>query len=217
MHAIGYVINTIDLGITFGGKLRVPLGLTEMPEYFEESRGIYGAADSSWGKQPLPYGGHAVMGSNAALVWKASAFKTVVPDSTAEAETAEASRATKSIVFVRTVRAGIRRAVVGATLLLGDNSAMMDIVKKDGTTQRTRYFERSTMLVKYAVMRLLIATRLVATADMIADIFTKAVDKETFVLMRSWLLNTDGDSGQRAAYSRVAKLAAALQKAMGML
>jgi hypothetical protein len=60
-------------------------------------------------------------------------------------------------------------------------------------------------------------TRTVVPADMIADIFTKAVDKETFVLMRSWLLNTDGDSGQRAAYSRVAKLAAALQKAMGML
>ena len=102
-------------------------------------------------------------------------------------------------------------------MLLGDNSAMMDIVKKDGTTQRTRYFERSTMLVKYAVMRLLVATRLVPTTAMIADIFTKAVDKDTFILMRSWLLNIDGDLGQRAAYSRVAKLAAALQKAMDRL
>ena len=73
------------------------------------------------------------------------------------------------------------------------------------------------MLVKYAVMRLLVATRLVPTTAMIADIFTKAVDKETFVLMRSWLLNMDGDIEQRAAYSRIAKLAAALQRAMDKL
>ena len=66
---------------------------------------------------------------------------------------------------------------------------MMDIIKKDGTTSRSRYFERTTMLVKYAVLRLLIATQLVSTNDMMADVFTKAVDKDTFLRCRMWLFN----------------------------
>ena len=70
------------------------------------------------------------------------------------------------------------------------------------------------MLVKYAVMRLLVVTGLVPTTDMIADIFTKAVDKDTFLKMRSWLLNTDGDDTSQANLSRVRKLAEALKNAI---
>ena len=76
--------------------------------------------------------------TNAAVGWSAKAFKVVVPQSTAEAETAEASNATKMAVATRTILSGARRPVKGPTYLLGDNSAMMDIIKKDGTTARTR-------------------------------------------------------------------------------
>ena len=109
-------------------------------------------------------------------------------------------------VATRTILAGARRPVKGPTYLLGDNSAMMDIIKKDGTTARTRYFEKTTMLVKYAVMRMLVACRLVPTAEMVADIFTKAVDKDTFLLMTKWLLNLNGDDGHRASYARASRL-----------
>ena len=98
-------------------------------------------------------------------------------------------------------------------MLLGDNSAMMDIIKKDGTTQRSRYFERATMLVKYAVLRLIMETALVPTTEMLADIFTKAVDKDTFIKMRRHLLNIGGD----AAYATVrAQMARALQVMLDM-
>ena len=166
--------------------------------------------DSSWGKTAKPVGGHAVMRTNAALVWSSKSFKTIVPGSTAEAETAEASRATKSTIFVRNVAMGVRRPILGPTALLGDNSAMMDLIKKDGTTARTRYFERATMLVKYAVMKLIVETHLVPTAKMIADIFTKAVDKETFMLMRAWLLNLADCESHRASLSRAYRMARAL-------
>ena len=206
MHVVGYIVKTMNEGLVYGGKLRVPLGLSEMPPYFEESRGLYVSADSSFGRQPRPFGGHAVFRTNAAVGWSAKAFKVVVPQSTAEAETAEASNATKSAVATRTILAGARRPVKGPTYLLGDNSAMMDIIKKDGTTARTRYFEKTTMLVKYAVMRMLVACRLVPTAEMVADIFTKAVDKDTFLLMTKWLLNLNGDDGHRASYARASRL-----------
>ena len=189
MHMVGYLVATQELGLTYGGKLRVPLGLSDMPPWFEESRGLFTSTDSSWGKSTRPYGGHVVMRTNAALIWSSKAFKTVIPQSTAEAETAQASLATRDTLFLRRACEGIRRAVKGPTMLLGDNSAMNDLVKKDGTTSRSRYFERSTMLVKYAVLRLMIAVHLISTNDMMADIFTKAVDKDTFLRFRMWMFN----------------------------
>ena len=140
-----------------------------------------------------------------------------MPSSTAEAETAEASRATKSVMYSRNVLRGIARAVVGPTMLLGDNSAMMDIIKKDGTTARTRYFDRATTFVKYAVMKLLVATALVPTDDMIADIFTKSVDQDTFRLMRSWLLNSANDADAKGMYSRLTRMLTDMQSIFGRM
>ena len=54
-RVLGYLFKTKDLGITFGGKLRVPLGLGEMPANFVENRGLYAAGDSSWNKKPQPH------------------------------------------------------------------------------------------------------------------------------------------------------------------
>ena len=62
-----------------------------MPKWFDESRGLHTATDSSWGKAAMPYGGHAVMRLNAAVDWSSRAFKGTVPQSTAKAETAQAS------------------------------------------------------------------------------------------------------------------------------
>ena len=157
------------------------------------------------------------MRMNAAVDWSAKAFKMVVPASTAEAETAEASRATKRTLACRNVLAGARRSVVGPTTLLGDNDAMMKLVMKDGTSQLTRYFERATMLVKYAVLRLMIAVELVSTKEMIADVFTKAVDKETFALMRKHLLNQVEDKAYKATHTRASRLAGKLAEMIGNL
>ena len=210
MRLIGYLINTADMGPTYGGRLKVPLGLREMPERFAENGGLYGVTDSSFGKNVRPHGGYAVLFMNAAVLWSSKAFKLMIPDSTAEAETAQSSRATKGVLAVRNVLHCARRPVVGATYLLGDNKAMMDIVKKEGATQRTRYYERCTMFVKFAVLRMLIVTKLVPTKELIADVFTKAVDKDTFLLMRRHLLNLGGDESGQAVQARVARLAAQL-------
>jgi hypothetical protein len=217
LHVIGYLANTENMGPVYGGRLRVPLGLSEMPAWFEESRGVFTATDSSWGKQPKPYGGHVVMRANGPIGWSSKAFKLVVPQSTAEAETAQAAKATRMTLAVRLILAGLRREVKGPTALLGDNSAMMDIVKKDGTTERSRYFERTTMFVKYAAIRLLIETKLVPTDTMIADIFTKCVDNETFLRMRHELLNMEGDAAYADTHRQVAQLVRSLQKMVRML
>lgn len=205
IYLMGYMINNASAGITYGGALRVPMGLNEQPLYFTESRGLYGSADSSWGTKPKPHGGHIVMRLNGAIMWKASALK-VVADSTCEAETAEASRLTKDLIYARAVVSSCKRPVIGPSLILGDNSPMMDLVTKEGTSQRTRYFDRATLLVKYAVMQLIVAVKLVSTKMMIADILTKATDQETFERMRANIRNTKADTVSAKAQRLLAAL-----------
>ena len=199
-HVMGYLFSDPDKGIVYGGDLKVPFGLEDYPANFSESRGLYVATDSSWGTKARPHGGHVVMRCNGGILWSAKTLK-VVTDSTAHAETAEASRATKSAMFVRMVLVGIHRPAVGPTAVLGDNSAMNELVTKEGASSRTRHFERATVLIKYAVLQLIVTVHLISTKFMIADVFTKATDEQTFKTMRSVMRNEPpGDGyGIRAA------------------
>jgi hypothetical protein len=189
LYAMGYLFSDPDRGITYGGPLKIPFGLQEFPPHFNESRGLFTYTDSSWGTKPRPHGGHVVMRCNGAILWSAKTLK-VVTDSTAHAETAEASRATKATVFLRMVLDGIGRPVEGPTAILGDNSAMVELVSKEGASSRTRHFERATVLIKYAVLQLIVAVYLIGTKFMCADIFTKATDELTFKTMRALIRNS---------------------------
>ena len=84
---------------------------------------------------------------------------------------------------------GIKRPVEGPTPVLGDNSAMHDLVTKEGSSSRSRHFERATVLIKYAVMQLMAVCYLIGTKFMSADVFTKATDEWTFKTMRAVLRN----------------------------
>ena len=66
---------------------------------------------------------------------------------------------------------------------------MYTLVTQEGATPRTRYFERATLLIKRAVLMLPLAPFLIGTNDMIADIFTKALEKGSLVKFRNLVMN----------------------------
>ena len=214
MYILGYIINNGDSNpIIYGGQLKTPPGLSAKPPNFAEAGGLYATHDSSWGKRPRPQAGHAVFRANAAIHWSSSPLK-VVCTSTAESETAEASRATKSVTFARMLTDDAGRPAMGPTGIIGDNSASYQLIQKAGSSQLTRYFERATVHVKYAVAKQIVKPYLVPTKYMSADVFTKAVDEETFFFCRHTLHNTEPDtyptrkvkrlvSAMKAATSRV--------------
>ena len=80
----------------------MPYGVEKesLPEGFYDSFGLHCYSDSSWGKTPKPMAGFVLMLLNGAVDWSAKLLK-VVADSTCEAETASASRATKAVRFLR--------------------------------------------------------------------------------------------------------------------
>jgi hypothetical protein len=190
LSVIGYLVKTKDMGITYGGKLRVPIGMDDFPNGYVESLGLHTYYDSSWGKETSPFGGYVIMLNNGAIAWSSRKLR-IVPDSTAEAETAVSSRAAKDTVAVRMILEDLRACVTGPTALLGDCKATKDIITKPGSTQRTRYFERATMLVKRLFMMHVIVPVLIRTDDMVADIFTKALPRDKLGKFREYMLNLD--------------------------
>ena len=98
LGVLGYLLKTKHLRNTFGGKLRVPTGLTEYPPHFAESHGLHTYHDSSFGK-PRPMGGYVVMYCNGPVDWGAGALK-IIPDSTQCAAWRFRTRA-KAKCFVR--------------------------------------------------------------------------------------------------------------------
>ena len=121
-----------------------------------------------------------------AILWAARKVR-IIPDSTAEAETANASRAAKDTVAIRMVLGDMRIIVEGATPMLGDCKATKDITTKPGSTPRTKYFERATLLVKHLFMKNVITPMLISTEDMVADVFTEALSREKLAKCRQYM------------------------------
>lgn len=145
---LGYLVKPKHLGVTYdGGRLGEIEGLGMQPEGFSRSGGLHAFHDSSWGRAAYPMGGFVVMYNNGALSWSARRLK-VVADSSAEAETAVASRAAKEVVAVRIVMEDLGCELWGPTPLIGDSQPTRDLIVKPGSSARTRYIERATMLVK---------------------------------------------------------------------
>ncbi|KAL1500408.1 hypothetical protein AB1Y20_013065 [Prymnesium parvum] len=97
-------------------------------------------------------------------------------------------------MFVKNVLMGIDRPAVGPIALFCDNQAMFMLVQSNVVSQRTRHFERAATLVRWAVLRLLVRPYLVSTDQMIADVFTKAVEQDVFQRFRELLLNAERDA-----------------------
>ena len=185
---MGYLVSTKSFGITYGGKLRVPYGLSAYPPGFIESSGLHCYHDSSFGTRPRPMGGYVIMYKNAAVDWAAKQVK-IVPDSSCEAESAIGSLAAKATCFVRELLRFHHRPLSSRTPLITDNQALHSLIQQEGASVRTRYYERATLLIKRAVLLLILQPFLVLTEFMLADLFTKAVEKATFIKLRNFMMN----------------------------
>ena len=81
------------------------------------------------------------------------------------------------------------RKLVGPTLCLGDNKSNETTSQQIGSTSRTRYYERAVLLFKRAVLLLILSPVRIDTDNMIADMFTKALDKGSFTKFRDVVMS----------------------------
>ena len=223
LDILGYLVYTKTLGITFGGRLVIPMGLNDFPEGFAESNGFYIYHDSSWGKVPQPFGGFVGMLHNGPVLYSANKVK-IVPHSSCEAEAAQAAKASRAAIAERIILEDLGRSVVGPTAHLGDNKACRDVIVKPGATKLTNYFERTIMFIKLLYMRCVLAPFLIGTDYMVADIFTKALPRDKFYKFRDFMMNVAnapgtticGDDGRvRVLRGKAARLWSKLLSVLG--
>jgi len=108
----------------------------------------------------------------------------VVAHSSAEAEYAASSYASKEVAFVRNVCSELELHMLhGPVCLAVDNKAAITIAENRGVTGRTKHFSDAIHYVRHMIDHLIIKVRYVATHNQLADGFTKPLDKYKF---RAW-------------------------------
>ena len=109
--------------------------------------------------------------------------------SSAEAELAVYAGAAKDLRFVLNVLQDLMVTVQGPVPIYCDNQAAVANIKNVGATARTRHYENWTMYGREQFINKISEPIWIGTSEQIADIFTKALDKTTFLKFRALLLN----------------------------
>ena len=155
-----------------------------------QSRGCY--ADASYGRSPHPVYGFVVYANGAPIAWASKKMK-IVPLSSCEAEVYAQNAATKTLMWIRM----LLREFLASTpelpmICYTDNEATKETIEKPGVTARTKHFETWMQYCRERVLALEITMQWIPTGDMLADIFTKCLDKTTFLKLRDVLLTEIG-------------------------
>ena len=171
---LAYLYNARSLGITYNGN--------------DPTVNVF--TDASWGQSPAPFGGHVVFYCGGAVGYQSRKLK-IVPQSTAEAETAVYATAAKDLQFIINVLGsdGLQAKINLPIAIHTDNEAAVSTIKNPGATARTRHYERWVLYGREQYLKRTSFPVHVYTKNQIADIFTKALDKTSFLKFRDALLN----------------------------
>ena len=71
-----------------------------------------------------------------------------------------------------------------------DNEATRLITVNPGTTARTKHYETWMQYTRELYLKLLVVINWIPTKEQIADLFTKPLDKTTFLYLRSLLMTS---------------------------
>ena len=170
---LSYLYATRKLGLLYRRKDKITLSLY---------------SDSSYGSVTKPMYGFVVFANGTPLSWTAKKQK-IVPQSSCEAETAALCAGCKSLMFIRNFLAELGSTVTLPMDTYTDNDAARLTAINPGTTARTKHYETWMQYVRELHLKLLIAVNWVPTKEQIADVFTKAMDKTTFLYLRSQLMS----------------------------
>lgn len=175
-HILRYVKGTLNLGLRYTR--------TEAPQH-----GLIAYSDSDWGNDldtSRSTMGYSVHLAGAAISWS-SKLQSRVADSTCDAEYIGLSHAAKEVVFIRQLLGELSIPLPEPTTLLGDNQGANAIARNPTHHQRSRHVRIREHFVRDMVRLGDIVITYIATADMVADIFTKSLSPKPFLFHREGL------------------------------
>ena len=171
-RVLHYLNHTKDLGIRYvrGASIR-----------------LYGMTDSDWATRRST-SGFAFFLAGAAIAYLSKKQPTIAISST-EAEIMAASTGALEAIYLRALLDDMGCPQDGPTTLLIDNKGARDMALDYKSGPKTKHIERRHLKIRELVEEAMIAVKHVASADNIADIFTKPLDKKQFKRLRDMLLN----------------------------
>jgi hypothetical protein len=183
-HILRYLKGTKDYGLYFKANVTD----NDIRCYNSELKGFCDAsfADVITDKRKSSMG-YVITFNGTAISWKATK-STIVVTSTAEAEYIAMCLLTKQIMYLRNMRIELgHQAETESIQAYSDNQSALKFSKNQINKSGMKHIDLKYYFTKEAIERKLITFDYVATEEMVADIFTKVLDEQTFVRNRRML------------------------------
>jgi len=132
--------------------------------------------------------GYVVFANGTPVAWAAKKLK-IVPQSSMEAEIAAMCAGAKVLMFIKTLFGLLGQLMDGPMDVFTDNDSARSTVINPGTTARTKHYEQWMQYSRELYLKLLILVKWIPTSEMLADIFTKPLDKTTFLKFRQYFVH----------------------------
>ena len=177
-----YLGQTAQLGVSFSANA-------------PDAAALKWASDSDWAIRRSTTGTAGMLAGGP--VHASSRRQDCTAGSTTEAEIIAASSAANEITHFRGLCFDLRLEQLLPTECDIDNSACVNVAEDYASSNRTRHIARRHMRVREATHRGIMRVRLVASADNIADFFTKVLEKFLFQKHRRVIMNLVARAGGR--------------------
>ena len=181
LSILSYLHTTRELGVVYGGGLQDCC--------VSEATGVHPIiiSDASFGTTIHPFSGGLVQWRNGPLAWVSRKAK-FVPQSSCEIEVNAVVTVLKEGLFVKHLLGFLGIQLDGPMPCITDNKAAYDVIKQPGATKRTTHFSRWLHFAREQCLANAIKMYLTGTENMMADIFTKPVDKTTFLRCCAYIM-----------------------------
>ena len=170
-----YLAGTLSLGLSFSGNNH-PLSLT-----------AYSDADFAMDLDDRKSRTGFILFVNHGPVYWASRKQASCASSTTEAEYLAASSTTKEIIWHRRLLTSLGKSPSSPTPLFTDNQSALRLIKNPEFHRRTKHIDVQYHVIREAFLADLLLPSFVPSHDQLADIFTKALPKESFQRLRHQL------------------------------
>jgi len=147
--------------------------------------------DASWGRQPRDFFGFAIVFGSAAVLACAKRIK-ITTLATQEAELYAYAQTARALRFTQLLLEFLGHRVQLPSPIHTDSAAAVPFILRPGATAHTRHFEKFLLFGREQCTNGVSMPVWLAGTDLVADVFTKALNKTTFLRHRAILLGSTG-------------------------
>lgn len=186
LQVLGYLYKTRDLGLRYEKQAQIPTCMDSWANEIRSNMGFHTFSDSSWGV-PNPAYGYISFMAGGPISFVAKNLKSA--GSSCEAEYSAAAYAARDVTFIRSICRDLGYPLRNKLVLGVDNTAAIDVANNLGVTGRNKHYELEIHYIREQVSFQRTHLIWIPTKYQTADLFTKTLDKTTFLRHRDTCLH----------------------------